>query len=157
MTTDYLSRYDETQRVELPGGFWVDVKKCLTGTQMRTIRGKQISRGIEDYKDPDTGKDMKRSVIVNIDADLYAYELAIASITDWNFESDGKKWLLSPEPAKRAHYDLLDEADQDAIEAACVELNAEPTRKEGATFPGGSGGGVSTGEDVPPDDSEVLP
>jgi hypothetical protein len=137
---DYLSRYDETQRVELPGGFWVDVKKCLTGTQMRTIRGKQITRGIEDYKDPD-GKEMKRSVIVKIDADLYAYELAVASIVDWNFETE------------RAHYDLLDEADQDEIEGVCIELNAEPTRKEGATFPVVGQGGVPTGEDKPSDDS----
>lgn len=153
---DYLSRYDETQRVDLPGDFWVDVKKCLTGTQMRTIRGRQITRGIEDYKD-DEGREMKRSVITKIDADLYAYELAIASIVDWNFETAGAKWPLNPEAVKRAHYDLLDEADQDEIEGVCIELNAEPTRKEGATFPVAGAGGVPAGEVPPPDGGEVLP
>ena len=132
---EYLTRYDETQRVELPGGFWVDIKRCITGTQKRAIRRKQITYGIEEVANPRGGPPTSRAVITHIDPDVFAYELAIVSIVDWNFESGGKKWPLSPEAAKRAHYDKLDEPDQDAIEAACTLANAEPTREEDAQFP----------------------
>ena len=153
---DYLTRYDETEKLELEG-FWVELRTCLTGSQMRKIRAKQITRGVENFKDPESGDDRIRSVITGIDADVYAYELAIASITDWSFETDGKKWPLSPDTSKRAHYDLLTEADQDAIEAKCVELNAEPTKKEAARFPVEDEGGLPAGQDEASDDGEVRP
>jgi hypothetical protein len=152
---DYVSRYDVTKRVELGDDLWVDIRTCLTGSQMRAIRKKQITYGVEKVKN-DQGVEVTRSVVTNIDADLFAYETAIASIVDWNLSTDGVKWPLTPEAAKRAHYDLLDEADQDKIEDACNELNAEPTRKEDATFPGDSEGSVPARVDQASDDSQVL-
>jgi hypothetical protein len=152
---EYLSKYDDTERIELDDGFWVDVKKCLTGSQMRAIRAKQITRGVESFTDPQTGADRIRSVIVNIDADLYAYELAVGSIVDWNFESKGKKWPLQPDAAKRAHYDNLTEQDQDTIEDVVVGFNAEPTKNEAAQFSDDGEGSVPAGQDDDPDDGEV--
>lgn len=153
---DYMTRYEDTERIEIPGGFWVDVKKCVTGTQMRKIRAKQITRGVEKYKD-DTNEERVRSVIVNINADVYAYELAIASIVDWNFETAGVKWKLTPDSAKRANYDNLSEADQDLVEAKCVELNEVPSKKEAARFPVEGEGGLPGGQDQAPDIDEVRP
>jgi hypothetical protein len=153
---DYSSRYDKVQRIELGEDFWVDVKTCLTGAQRAAADAVRLIYGVEKGKD-DNGGDITRRVITKIDVEAYECELAIMSIVDWNITDGGVKWPLSPESAKRAHYALLDKANKTTIEDACVELNREPTRSEGATFPGDGEGSVHTGEDEPSDDSEVLP
>jgi hypothetical protein len=151
---DYSSRYDQVERIELGGDFWVDVQTCLTGAQLSAIESKRITYGVEKAKN-DKGVEVTRRVIVKIDAEVYEHELAIASIVDWNITDGGVKWPLSPDAVKRAHYDLFDKADKDTIEAKCVELNAEPTVEEGATFPDAGAGSVHGGEDLAPDDGQI--
>lgn len=158
-----MTRYDETRRVELPDGFWVEIKVNLTGKKKAELERVRVQRGIEREKDPRTGEETGKvnSVVTGINTEAYYYELAIASIVDWNLpggdDQDPKdKWPLEPEGAKRAHYNNLDENDKDAVETACVEGNAEPTREEDAQFPADGERGVSEREVEAPDDREVL-
>jgi hypothetical protein len=158
---NYMTRYDQTKKVELNDGFWVEVKVCLTGTEKRRLEAMRITYGVEKVPGRMGAPERTQAVITKIDPDKYLYELAIASIVDWNLpggddQAPGDKWPLSPDKALRSHYDLLDTADQDAIEAACNEDNAEPTKEDDARFLGEGERGLPAGEDEGAGDSQVL-
>lgn len=129
----FLSAYSGTRRIDLGGGYWVEVKECLT------IVEKQRA---EKALTADPTVDMSGRGTAKVDMPAFHNEMLYHSITGWNLdEDDGTVWPLSPEPVKRKNIARLPAAVFDQIFEVVDELNGPQSSRERAQFPESSVGG----------------
>lgn len=133
----FLSAYSGTRRVDLGGGYWVDVKKCLTIVEKQRAEQALASNPTVD---------MNGNGSATMDVVAFRNELVAASITAWNLdEEDGTVWALSPEPVKRTNIARLPGPVFDQIFTFVNELNGPQSSKERAQFPVADVGGDPDG------------
>lgn len=141
----FLDDYEGTERIDFPGGYWVDVKRCLSHPELQRVQAK-LGAGKQSV-------DLSGRQFATVDPNAYEDEMLVVSITGWNL--DGKDGILpfAPEKALRASLDRLAGKVTSAIFAKCNELNGPASRQEQARFPdpgggrgaGGDGGAAGTG------------
>jgi hypothetical protein len=157
----FLSAWDATERIdvsdlagELPGTWWIDVKKCLSHDEAdRIMRG--VVRDSMDFRNTsDDGKPtvkMSGDVVMNQQARIVA-----TSIAGWNLTDDQDNPLpTTPFEALEHSLSLLPSPVYDRVAKVVVAANTE-TKEETASFPTPSNGGDASGEDYRPNDREIL-
>lgn len=123
----FLSAYDGTRRIDLGGGYWVDVKKCLS-----IVEKQRAERALTS----DPTVDMNGRGTAKVDMPGFHNEMISASIVAWNLdEDDGTAWALTPEPVKRKNIARLPSTVFDAVWKVVDELNGPRPTGEQAQFP----------------------
>lgn len=123
----FLSAYSGTRRIDLGGGYWVDVKTCLSIVEKQRAEKALTSDPTVDMSGRGTAK---------VDMPAYHNEMLVHSIAAWNLdEDDGTVWELTPEPVKRRNIARLPAPVFDAILKAVDELNGPQSTQERAQFP----------------------
>ena len=168
----FLSAWDDNERIDvsdlagdLPGTWWVDVKKCLTHAEAEDVM-KHLMKGTMQLPDNLTsgGEKIKVQTKLSVEAvvDHQAYIVA-RSIVGWNltdrngallpFEVDDT--LENPWEPVEASLAKLPAPVYDRVAKVVVAANTESS-SETATFPAGDEGRDSDGQDLPSDDRQVL-
>lgn len=147
------SRYDGVKKVELGGGWWVEIKKCLSVAESEKAEAALVAVEMEDQGEGKPSKaKVKPDMVVN------TREMVVASIVDWNLTDERDELLgLHPEAVLRQSVAKMPQDDYDKIAAAVREANAERSREDEARFPSDGSGSAEDGGDGEPDDREVLP
>lgn len=123
----FLSAYSDTRKIDLGGGYWVEIKECLS------IVEKQRA---EKALTPNPRVDMSGRAEAGMDLSAFHTEMVVASITAWNLdEDDGTVWPLTPEPVKRKNIARLPASVFDQIFKEVDELNGPKPARERAQFP----------------------
>lgn len=164
----FLSEYEGTEQIDLGGGYWVEVKKCLSRAEMAHMEavmgGRQrveVKEGGHQFAELDTGAGRT--------------ELVVWSLVAWNLDDpDGTIWPLDgvdkggrvtypPGCLRRQSVGRLPGKVFDQIWKVCNTLNGQ---KEGpaaqAAFPGPDelgdpdGDGSAAGAGPVPDGAGVL-
>lgn len=94
----FLSLYDETDRVELGGGYYVDIRRYLshadTARAQRVMVPPRYETKAEQDKD---GKPGTVTTAVTVDQQAYDREIMVAAIDSWNLtDRDGNPLPLPP-------------------------------------------------------------
>jgi hypothetical protein len=94
----FLSLYDETDRIDLGGGYYVDIKRYLTDAEHDRAQRLLVDPRMESRV---TGKDADdsevRAVTTTINQGDYNHELLVAAIIGWNLtDRDGNPLPLPP-------------------------------------------------------------
>lgn len=132
----FLSAYSGTRRLDVGGGYWIEIKTCLSVVEKhRAERALGGSNPTFDMNGNGTAK---------LDTAAFATEMVAASISDWNLdEDDGAIWPLAPDQVKRANIARLPASVFDTVFAAVNESNGPRPAGEQARFPeSGVGGGT---------------
>jgi hypothetical protein len=156
---DFWSHYDGTERIELGGGIWIDVKKSLTADEARAGENALVSTTFNEKK-PDKPD-------IAIDPNAMLLEQVVASIVDWNIPPrDGKPFELDHDPVnerltnrpspRRQAILRLPSAIYDELAKVVGRLNAGLNSAQEASFQGDGDGGAAVEHDEAPDDGEVL-
>ncbi len=147
----YLGRYTGTETIDLGDGYYVKVKKCLSGDEIAAAE-----RAVLQWT-PQLVGDGWRAVPARAEPSAYVREMAIASLAEWNIDDDtGNVLPLDTDDARRGNYGLLSRPHQEQIEEVVARLNAAPTREETVQFPAGGKSGRAPGKVDPPDGPKVL-
>jgi hypothetical protein len=108
----YTSRHSEIKRVDLGGDFWVEVKTHLTHGETKAAKRALMQATLKVVDDV-------QETSAKIDMVEYQQAKAFAAIIAWNLTDDaGNELPLSPDDAKVASIDLLDDDDFDKIMVA---------------------------------------
>lgn len=135
----FLSAYDGTERIDLGRGYWVDVKRCLSHSELQQAQAK-MGAGRQTVEA--SGRQY-----ATIDMNAFENELMVLSIVDWNVDDeDGTVWPLAPEAVRRRSVARLPGPIAAQIFARCNELNGPQSNREAAQFPGGDLGGDQVGD-----------
>jgi hypothetical protein len=138
----FLSEYEGTERVELGGGYWVEIKKCLSRTEYQKVQD-LLGGGRQTVN-------MSGTRLMQMDVGASQEEMLFQSVTDWNLDDEaGVKWPLAPEKDKRANIRRLPASAFLTVFQACDELNGPRAGKEAAQFPEGAERGAEDGDDSP--------
>ena len=129
----FLSAYSGTKKIDLGGGYWVEVKECLSVVEKQRAEKALTGNPVID----NTGKGS-----ATMDMPGFENEMVAAAIVAWNLnEDDGTVWPLAPGAAKRANIARLPSSVFDTIFKVVNELNGPKKPQESAQFPDeGSGG-----------------
>lgn len=145
----FLSAYSGTRRIDISGGYWIEVKDCLTVVEKH--RSEKALTGNPTI-DATSGRGTAQ-----MDLTGFETELVTASIVGWNLdEEDGTPWALAPDRVKRANIARLPSPVFDTIFKVVNELNGPQPAKESAQFPDESGGGDPVGDGGPTVAGDVL-
>ena len=141
----FLSAYEGTERIDLPDGYWVDVKKCLSSAEYAPV---ETALGSRQHVSADSKGGVRFTDIDQREAQI---RMLIASIEDWNLDDDhadpeGTKWALSPEKAKRANIERIPVKFRMKIYQRCDELNGPQAEDEQVRFPDAAVGGDPDGD-----------
>ena len=131
----FLSAYEGTERVDLGGGYWADVKKCLSKKENGAV---ETAMGSRQRVDVSAGRQF-----ANIDTGAARVEMVIASLVAWNLDdADGTIWPLGPDKApfppgcpRRQSVDRLPAPVFDQIWKRCDELNGQEAPAGRKRFP----------------------
>lgn len=116
----FLTTYDGTERVELDGGYWVDLRKHLSTGAKETADRHLQTMTVVDGK-PCPAPDVVRA----------RQQLVLASIDGWNLDDDnGHIWPINIQSVKRLPETVFDRL-REKIEDLAAPLPAE----ERAQFP----------------------
>lgn len=142
----FLSAYSGTERIDVGGGYWIEIKTCLsradtevaerllsTATTVRDGNGERVT-----------------------DTAGYRTFMVAASIVDWNLDDeDGAVWVVNNDAAKRRNVARLPESVFTQVFLRVDELNGQkPTPQHRRDFrdrgderdPLGHGGSAELGE-----------
>lgn len=125
----FLSLYDETDRVDLGGGYYVDIKRYLSDAEAdrasRALVAPQLKSEVVGAGDGTEGE--VRSVTTTVDQGGYNTEVLVAAIVDWNLTDRGDDPLPLPPyvPAKPTGEDRANEVRRQSIR----QLPAFATKK----------------------------
>ena len=165
----FLSAWDEPQRIdvsdladELPGTWWVDVKKCLPHDEADEVL-RLLMRSTIKMGDPSgDGPGVRTALSTDSVADQQA-QIVVRSIIGWNltdrngvvlpFEKDES--LENPYQPLEHSLKLLPSPVYDRVAKVVVDANTE-TKAETASFPAESDGSGESGENYRPNDREIL-
>jgi hypothetical protein len=157
--TDFWSHYDGTERIQLGGGIWIDVKKSLTADEAKAGEDALVSTTFNEKK-PDKPD-------IAIDPNAMLFEQVVASIVDWNLPPrDGKAFELDHDPVnerltnrpspRRQAILRLPSPIYDELAKVVGRLNAGLSSQQEATFQGDGERGTEVELDQAPDDGKVL-
>jgi hypothetical protein len=165
----FLSNYEGVERIEFDGGYWIDVKKCLTHAELQWAQAK-MGAGRQNV-------DMSGRQFMAIDMNSFQTELIVQSLADWNLDdSDETIWPLdagknpvrpgdNPYPPgcpRRQSVARLPAPVASKVFEVCDRLNGSRDKREAATFPdpdlrsGQDGEAGAAGTGVLPDQEGVL-
>jgi hypothetical protein len=145
----FLAAYEGTERIPLAGGYWVDVKKCLSSAEYAPV---ELALGSRQHVSASAkGGGVQ---FTDIDTREAQIRMLVASITDWNLDDDhddpeGTKWALAPDKVKRANIERLPAKIRMQVYKRCDELNGPPEEAEQAAFPGEAERGDPDGDPGP--------
>ena len=144
----FLSAYAGTRRVDVGGGYWIEVKECLTAIEKHRAEKALASPML----------DMNGNGSAALDSPAFRTEMMCASIVGWNLdEDDGTVWLLAPDRAKRANIARLPASVFDTVYQVVDELNAPQSAAERSRFPAAGVGGDPDGDGRPGEPEDVQP
>jgi hypothetical protein len=134
----FLSAYSSTRKIDVGGGYWVEIKECLTIVEKQRAEKALSSGPVFDASGRGSAQ---------MDMPAFHTEMVVASVTGWNLdEDDGTVWALTPEPVKRKNISRLPAPVFDRIFEAVNELNGPQPAKERAQFPEPGLGGDPDGD-----------
>lgn len=156
----FLSPYQGVIRVEMGGGYWVDVKRFLSVADSEAAE-RVIAQTVRSVTGPDG------TVRPTFDSVGRTFEQVLASIVDWNLTDENDQPLPldhDPEvekatgrPSPRRRSLTRPDFPQVALDkiAAVVSEHNNVDPEAQSSFRGGSPGVSPLGEVEPPDDREV--
>lgn len=138
----FLDAYEGVKRIELDGGYWIDVKLCLSSAEYRRVQV-HLGAGRQTLSVSGSG-----DTSTQIDPSSAQDEMLFQSIADWNLDTDGKIWPLAPDRERKASIARLPASVFMRVYQVCDELNGPRAGKEAARFPGPAVGGDPDGDDA---------
>jgi hypothetical protein len=161
----FLSAWDANERIDvselagdLPGTWWVDVKKCLNHGEADEL----LNRLLDDSLKIDEGGEVKSTLTtsrsVGYQADIVAASIVQWNLTDQNdvvlpYERDES--LKDPLETIKASLKLVPASVYDRLAKVVIPANTEK-KGETASFRHDRDGGNSDGEHYSANDREVL-
>lgn len=86
----FLSLYKQTDRVELGGGYYIDIKRHLSMAETARAEEMRVSKDIRS--EMGAAKDGKAgdvtATVMRIDQQAYNTEILVAAVVDWNLDDD---------------------------------------------------------------------
>ncbi|MFB8182637.1 hypothetical protein ACFC8N_42940 [Streptomyces sp. NPDC055966] len=144
----FLSAYSDTRKIDLGGGYWVEIKECLSIVEKQRAEKALSSGPVFDQNGRGSAQ---------MDMPAFHTEMVVASITAWNLdEDDGTVWPLTPEPVKRKNVARLPASVFDQIFKEVDELNGPKPARERAQFPEPGLGGDPDGHGGATEPGDVL-
>ncbi len=149
----FLDGYTAPVRVDLGGGYWIDLKPVLTyAEQSAAEKHLRSTRAV-------SGADGKMQTTIVPDFGAYRFERLLAAVTDWNLdETDGTLWRLEPDEAKRKNIRRLPASVAELLDKridALEEAAEEPAERR--DFRDQTVGSVAAGDTGAPAAGEVPP
>lgn len=138
----FLDAYEGTERIDVGNGYWIDVKKCLSSQEYRKVQV-YLGSGKQTLSVSGSGE-----AFAQIDPSSAQDEMLFQSITDWNLDSDGKIWLLTPDKERKASINRLPVSVFMQVYQVCDELNGPRKGNEAAQFPDPAVSGDPDGDDA---------
>lgn len=142
----FLSAYSGTQRIDVGGGYWIDVRECLP------IVDKQRA---EKALASSPRVDMTGAGTIALDTVAFHNEMLTASIVGWNLDDDNSQvWALTPDSLKRSNISRLPAPVFDQVWEVVNDLNGPRETADKVRFPepGISGDPVGDGGSAEPED-----
>ena len=169
----FLSQYEGTTRVDLGGGYWVDVKKVLSYAESEAAEKAGL---VFRTSDPSDSEDGKTHTKVEIEPAAKLFEQVLASVVAWNLDDEtGKIWSTDYNRALeegmaqqygrlgdrwkmplRKNLERIPKPVYDIVAQVVGKANRPPTKEDEATFPERSELGAPVGEVGAPDNHQVL-
>lgn len=111
----FLSIYNQTDRVELGGGYYIDVKRFLSQAETARAEAVRMSKDIRSEMDEKTGN--AKATVIQYDAQAYNVEILVAAIVDWNLDDEQGVSLQLPVyiPGKTTGEDLANRVRRESI------------------------------------------
>jgi|SRR5579859_442812 len=138
--------YGGTERIDLPGGYWIEVKRALSSAEYAPVE-RHLGTGRMAVR-VDGG-----TQTITVDPRSAQEEMLFQSVTAWNLDGapwpDGTPWPLEPEKEKRKAIAALPVAVRMEVYEVCDDLNGPRSSKEAAQFPGEDLGGDPDGDGGP--------
>lgn len=109
----FLSIYKQTDRVELGGGYYVDILRFLSQAQTARAEAVRMSKDIRsEARDGEV-----TATVIQIDQQAYNLEILVAAIEAWNLDDeDGAPLPLPPYiPGKPTGEDLANRVRRESI------------------------------------------
>lgn len=134
----FLSAYSGTRRIDVGGGYWIEVKDCLSiAEKQRTERAM--------YGTPTV--DLGGRASADLDLTGFHTEMLVQSIVAWNLDDeDGTVWPLTPDKVKRASIARLPGPVFDRVFKVVNDLNGPQKPQESAQFRDAGGCGDPDGD-----------
>lgn len=134
----FLSAYSGTQKIDVGGGYWIEVRECLP------IVDKQRA---EKALASSPRVDMAGNGSISLDTVAFHNEMLFASIVDWNLDDDnGQPWLLAPDSEKRRNIARLPAPVFDQVWEVVNDLNGPRETADKVRFPESGVGGDQVGD-----------
>ena len=166
----FLSAWDATERIDvsdlagdLPGTWWVDVKKCLSHGEADEVM-RQLMESTMTLGDPTSKGSLPVKTSLSVDAVVDNQAMLVTrSIEKWNLtDKDGNllpfevdEELENPYEPLEKSLKVLPSSVYDRVAGVVVAANTEKSEETGS-FPDERRGGDSDGLDYSPNDLEVL-
>jgi hypothetical protein len=146
----FLSAYSGTRKIDVGGGYWVEVRECLS-----VIDKQRAEKALASNPTIDP---IHNRGSAQMDMAAFENEMLTHSIVAWNLdEDDGTIWALTPDKAKRANIARLPSPVFDTIFKVVNELNGPQSPRERAQFPDpGGSGDPDAGDAGPAEPGDVL-
>lgn len=150
----FLSLYDQTERLEVAEGYWVEIKQHLSGDEddacTRALLGPEGTQ-MHSQSNGQSREQTAAAIRARLDQAAYQRELMAASIVGWNLTDQNDQALpLAPANAKRASIARLPQVVRDQITARLLEIQDEHRRERQnrTTFRGQVVGGDLDGSPI---------
>lgn len=93
----FLSLYNQTDRVELGGGYYVDVKRFLSSAETERAQRALVAPQVKSEVTAGAGDEADvRAVVSTIDQATYNVEVMVAAIVAWNLTDELEQPLPLP-------------------------------------------------------------
>lgn len=123
----FLSAYSGTEKIDVGGGYWIEVRKCLS------IIDKQRA---EKALASTPRVDMSGAGTITLDTAAFHNAMVEASIVAWNLDDDnGEVWALSPSNVKRDNIARLPGPVFDQVWEVVDDLNGPREAADKVRFP----------------------
>jgi hypothetical protein len=135
----FLSAYEGIERIDLDGGYWIDIKKCLSAEEMQRAEKVLAARPTVN-----TGTGTGTT---QIDPSGFRNALMTASIVAWNLDDeDGTPWKLEPVGHKTRNIGRLPSSVYEKVWKKVDAQNERSTPEGRAQFRDETVGGAPDGD-----------
>lgn len=143
----FLSAYSGTQKIDVGGGYWIEVRECLP------IMDKQRA---ENALASSPRVDMAGNGSISLDTVSFHNEMVAASIVAWNLDDDnGQVWALAPDSVKRQNIARLPAPVFDQVWEVVDKLNGPRETADKVRFPEPGVGSDPVGDGGPAEPEDV--
>lgn len=123
----FLSAYSGTRKIDVGGGYWIEVLECLP------IMDKQRA---EKALASSPRVDMSGNGTISLDTVAFHNAMVEASVVAWNLDDDnGQVWPLAPDSVKRVNISRLPAPVFDQVWEVVNELNGPRETADKVRFP----------------------